>query len=86
MDNNVECPHKPADEELGHIAAGPMEHLMGCHGADYIEEVEAQAASDQMFAWMLAGVWKFMMNDEVWGRVQALKSRYSGSSGPAADA
>jgi hypothetical protein len=75
-----------SDEELGHIAAGPMEHLMGWHGADYIDAVEAQAASDPKFARMLAGVWKYMMNDEVWRRVQALKARYSGSCGPVADA
>jgi len=73
-------------EELGHIAAGPMEHLMGWHGADYIEAVETQAASDPKFAHMLAGVWKYMMNDEVWERVQTLKRRYPFSSGPEADA
>ena len=75
-----------SDEELGHIAAGPMEHLMGWHGTDYIVAVEAQAASDPKFARMLGGVRKYMMNDEVWGRVEALRARYPDSSGPVADA
>jgi len=75
-----------SDEVLGHIAAGPMEHLLGWHGADYIEAVEAaQAASDPKFARMLVGVLKYKMNDEVWGRVQALKARHAGSPEPAAD-
>lgn len=75
-----------SDEELEHVAAGPMEHLMGWHGADYIDAVETQAAVNPKFARMLGGVWKYMMSDEVWGRVQALKERYSGSSGTAGDA
>ena len=75
-----------SDEELDHIAAGPMEHLLGWHGADYIEAVEAQAASDLKFGRMLGGVWKYMMNEDVWERVQALKARYASSSGPTSDA
>lgn len=75
-----------SDEELRHIAAGPMEHLMGWCGADYIDAVETQAAADPKFARMLGGVWKYMMSDDVWGRVQALKARYSDSSGSASDA
>src|SRR5690349_15367651 len=38
------------DDELGHIAAGPMEHLLGWHGEEYITAVETQAASDPKFA------------------------------------
>lgn len=65
-----------SDEELSQIAAGPMEHLLGWHGADYIDAVEAQAATDPKFARMLGSVWKYMMNDDIWERVQALKMRY----------
>ncbi len=68
------------DEELGHIAAGPMEHLMSRHGANYIDIVEAQAAADPKFARMLRGVWKDLMSDEVWQRIQILKARYSTSA------
>jgi hypothetical protein len=59
---------------------------MGWHGADFIDAVEAQVAADPKFARMLGGVWKYMMTDEVWERVQALKARYSDSAGPAGDA
>jgi hypothetical protein len=69
-----------ADEELGHIAAGPLEHLLGKHGAEYIGEVERRAAADPKFARMLAGVWKYMMTDDVWARVEALKQRFADSS------
>lgn len=69
-----------ADEELGHIAAGPVEHLLGKHGDTYIEAVERQAELDSKFARMISGVWKYMMSDEVWARVEALKARF-----PAAD-
>lgn len=65
-----------SDDELGHIAAGPIEHLLGKHGEQYIENVEQRADADPKFARMLAGVWKQMMTDEVWARVEALKARY----------
>src|SRR5947208_12393616 len=32
--------HAESDEEFGHLAAGPMEHLLGKHGARYIDQVE----------------------------------------------
>jgi Family of unknown function (DUF6869) len=66
-----------SDDELGDIAAGPMEHLLGKHGERYIENVEQRAEADPKFARMLAGVWKYMMTDEVWARVQVLKARYA---------
>jgi hypothetical protein len=65
-----------SDDELGHIAAGPMEHLLGKHGDKYIEKVEQRAEADPRFARMLAGVWKYMMSDDLWTRVEALKAKY----------
>jgi hypothetical protein len=38
-----------SDDELRHIAAGPVEHLLGWHGKDVIARVEAQAAADGEF-------------------------------------
>jgi hypothetical protein len=69
-----------SDEELGHIAAGPIEHLLGKHGEKYIGEVERRAASDPKFARMLSGVWKYMMTNEVWARVRALKAKFPDTS------
>lgn len=63
-----------SDADLGHIAAGPMEHLLGWHGVSYIDAVEGQAASDPKFARMLATVQRYKMDDEVWARVEALKA------------
>ena len=56
-----------------------MEHLLGWHGAKYIDAVEAQVADDPKFAQMLNGVWKYMMTNDVWDRVQALKARSASS-------
>jgi hypothetical protein len=71
-----------SDQELGHIAAGPVEHLLGKHGAQYIDQVAGRAEADPKFARMLSGVWKYMMTDDVWARVEALKARYGGASEP----
>jgi hypothetical protein len=65
------------DDELGHIAAGPVECLLGRHGAEIIDEVEKEAAQSPQFARMLTGVWKYMMPDDVWARIQALKAQVS---------
>jgi hypothetical protein len=61
--------HAQSDDELGHIAAGPIEHLLGWHGAKYISAVEAQAASDSKFAKAITGVWKYKMSDDKHQRV-----------------
>src|SRR5262245_39294087 len=34
--------HAQSDEELGHIAAGPVEHLLGWHGEKYIARIESE--------------------------------------------
>lgn len=65
------------DEELSLIAAGPIEHLLGWHGENYIELVEEQAAIDPKFARALTGVWRYMMSDEIWSRVKALQEQVS---------
>ena len=65
----------PRFERAGHIAAGPLEHILGHHGEAYIGVVESEAARDDKFARMLTGAWKYMMSNEVWGRVQAIQAR-----------
>ncbi len=67
--------HAQSDEELGRIAAGPLEHLLGHHGDEYIDLVEQQAEADTTFARMLTGAWKYQMSDEVWERIQKIQSR-----------
>ena len=63
------------DSELGHIAAGPMEHILGWHGPDWIDVVEQRAKSDRKFERMLTGVWRYRMSDEIWARVEALQEK-----------
>jgi hypothetical protein len=63
------------DDQLGHIAAGPFEHLIGFHGADFIDRVEAEAAANPRFARMTLSSWRHSMTDDVWTRVQAIQAR-----------
>ena len=65
------------DLQLGHIAAGPIEHLLGWYGESYIVFVENEAQSNPKFARALTGVWQYMMTDEVWARVQRLQENVS---------
>jgi hypothetical protein len=44
-----------SDEELGHIAAGPIENLLGWHGEQFINLVEDEAEKNQKFARTLTG-------------------------------
>jgi hypothetical protein len=62
-----------SDDELGHVAAGPIEHLLGWHGEEYISIVENEARTNPKFARALTGVWHYMMSDEIWSRLQVLQ-------------
>lgn len=62
------------DHERGHIAAGPFEGLMGKHGQDFIDRVEAEAIRDPSFKEMLGDTWQYLMSDAIWARVQAAAS------------
>lgn len=62
------------DEQLGDIAAGGIEHLLGWHGEKYIEIFEQEVQQNPKFARALTGVWKYMMSDEVWTRIQKLQA------------
>ncbi|QDV46740.1 hypothetical protein Enr13x_66490 [Stieleria neptunia] len=53
----------------GHLAAGPVEHLLGNHGNDYISVVEKSAAEDPGFANMLRGCYQYRMTADVWRRL-----------------
>jgi len=66
--------HAQSNHDLGNIAAGTMEHLLGWYGNEFIAHVEEQAAIDSKFARMLTGVWKYKMSDEIWERVRAIQA------------
>ncbi len=66
-----------SDDELAHIAAGPIEHLLGFHGERWIARIEREAGTDCKFARALTGVWQHLMTDAVWARVRALQAQVS---------
>ncbi|MEM8945414.1 MAG: DUF6869 domain-containing protein [Planctomycetota bacterium] len=57
------------DETMGHLAAGPVEHLLSKHGDEYIERIETLAQSDPGFASMLSTCRKHLMSEAVWQRL-----------------
>jgi hypothetical protein len=63
------------DDDLEHVAAGPIEGLLGRHGEVCIALVEARAASDSKFARAMTGVRRYTMTDAIWARVRRLQSR-----------
>jgi tetratricopeptide (TPR) repeat protein len=67
--------HAESDDELGHVAAGPVEHLLSTHGQEYIGLVEQQAATVPKFGRMMKGVWRQGMSDDVWSRVCEVQCR-----------
>jgi hypothetical protein len=62
------------DKSMGHLAAGPVEHLLGHHGEDYIDRFEALALADRRFAQMLTRCYKYFMNNAVWERICAART------------
>ncbi len=57
------------DDVLARIAAGPVEGLLGRHGAAVIQRVEDLADRNAKFRRILTGVWQHTMPDEIWHRV-----------------
>jgi hypothetical protein len=63
----------PNPEFVSTLAAGPMEDLLSKHGIKFIERVEQRAKTDQKFNYLLGGVWKSDITDDVWNRLQAAR-------------
>lgn len=63
----------PSDKVVGALAAGPLEDLLAKHGPEFIERVEELARRDPQFNYLLGGVWRSSMPEEVWQRVQAAR-------------
>ncbi len=57
------------------LSAGAVENLLGYHGEQFIERVEAEARTNPKFASLLGGVWQSSMSDELYSRVQAVWDR-----------
>ncbi len=68
-------PMAETDEELGQIAAGEIEYLLGRAGEEYIDLVEQEAKTNPKFSRTITGCLQYMMTDEVWARVQKLQAQ-----------
>lgn len=64
-----------SDRVVAILAAGPLEDLLAKHGPKFIDRIEQSAREDERFNWLLGGVWRNEMADEVWGRVQAARKQ-----------
>ncbi len=71
---------------LNILAAGPLESLLSEHGEAFIERVELEARSNPEFAWLLGGVWRDQMSEDVWNRVRAVWDRRGWDGIPRDDA
>lgn len=65
----------PNEHALQCVAAGPLEDLLGKHGATFIDRVEQAAKADQRFKHCLGIVWGDLRFDpEVHRRVKAART------------
>jgi 4-oxalocrotonate tautomerase len=62
--------HALTAEQLGLLAAGPLETLLAHHGAQLIDRIEAEAKRSPAFAHLLGGVWPRNMAPALWQRVE----------------
>lgn len=57
---------------LTNLAAGPLEGLLALHPNDSIVWLEREVPKNPRLKSILSGVWKNLIPDDVWVRVQAL--------------
>ena len=57
------------NNDLGFVAAGPIEDLLRHHGDHIIERIEAAASGRPAFRLALSGVWPSSIPPSVWDRV-----------------
>jgi hypothetical protein len=62
----------PSDTAVDVIAAGPLENLLCLHGEAFIERVEKQAKADSRFRFALGGVWRNVIPEPIWRRVNRI--------------
>ena len=57
------------------LSAGPLEDLLVYHGPKMIERIEREASRNHSFRMLLGGVWKNVIADEIWSRIQMCWNR-----------
>lgn len=65
--------HDSSDFIIGNLAAGPLEDLLCRHGPQVIEAIERAALNCQKIRVLLSGVWRNVIDEDVWDRIQTLK-------------
>lgn len=63
---------------LSNLAAGPLETFLGRYGNEFIDRIEILASTDLRFKYLLAGVWKGMMSDDLWARIRKVSAETEG--------
>jgi len=58
------------DEQKSLLAGGALETLLARHGPAFIERVEAEATNNPEFNYLLGGIWRQDMSEEIWSRVE----------------
>lgn len=58
------------------LGAGPLESLLGMHGAQFIDRVEQEAKQNERFNHLLGGVWKNQMPKHIWQRVECTRKNF----------
>ena len=57
-------------DQIGVLAAGPLEDLLALHGPEFIDRVEREAPLNPRFHHLLGSVWKNRILPEIWERIQ----------------
>jgi hypothetical protein len=60
------------DDNLGILAAGPIEDILAARGHQFIDRVETLARQEPIFKKMLGGLWQNAIPDDVWDRLKAV--------------
>ena len=57
------------DDQKALLAAGPLEDLLAQQGAAFIDRIEGEAKLNPRFNYLLGGVWRHEMPQEIWERI-----------------
>ena len=63
------------EDQVADLAAGPMEDLLVWHGSRFIDRVEEKATTDTRFNFLLGGVWRREMPQQIWDRVVKVRKQ-----------
>ena len=62
------------DNVIAVLAAGPLEDLLVKRGVDFIDRIEELALKDPKFNYLLGGVGRNTITDEVWQRIEVIRN------------